>query len=57
MVIFVISKSKHIGIQSFKATGGISLSEVHSKLFVATIIEAPKNPIHMRYKKQDKYIK
>ena len=27
MVIFVVSKSKYIGVRSFKAIGGVSLSE------------------------------
>ena len=31
VVIFVISKSKYVGIRSFKATGGITLSKIHSR--------------------------
>ena len=31
IVIFVISKSKYVGVHSFKAIGGISLSEVHTR--------------------------
>ena len=45
IVIFVISKSKYVGIRSFKAIGGVSRSEVHPKmvfLYIPNLHQIPK---------------
>ena len=42
MVIFVISKLQYVGIRSFKAIGGILLSEIHRKKILNKIQKKQK---------------